>query len=276
MEYIAPLQNPGLSEIFPLFFGWERCKSGHSFGPAVRECFLIHYVLDGKGTFTCGRTYRLEKGRCFLICPGDVTFYRADESDPWTYCWIAFGGEFAETLLRRAGLGKENPVFGNSKISQLFQTLSGHIQKGGVSWESAGLSLLSTIFALFSCLPQPEPARTQREKYILKAKSYISSMLPVPFTVEKLARYCGLDRRYLCRIFREQTGLSPQQYTIGLRMQKACDLLKSSSLSVGDISRSVGYADAYNFSKMFKKRTGLSPQHYRKNFRLLPPTRGPS
>lgn len=263
MESIVTLQNPGLSEIFPLFFGWEKCRNGHSFGPAVRECFLIHYILDGKGSFTCGRTYRLQKGRCFLICPGDVTFYQADENDPWSYCWIAFGGESAETLLRRAGLGKDNPVFGNDRISEVFQTLLGRMQSGKISWENAGMSLLSALFALFASLPQPEEFHTQKEKYILNAKSYLSSLLAAPFTVERLARHCGLDRHYLCRIFREQTGLSPQQYMIRLRMRKARGLLENSSLSVGDVARSVGYTDAYHFSKIFKAKTGLSPQNYR-------------
>lgn len=270
MEYVVPLQDPGLSEIFPLFCGWEECQRGHSYGPAVREYFLIHHVLCGKGVFSCGKIYHLEQGQCFLICPGDVAFYQADESDPWSYCWIAFGGELAGTLLSRAGLGSGSPVFGNENISRLFRTLSGLIQSSGIPWESAGMSLLSMIFALFSYLPRLEPMQTQREKYIAKAKGFIASMLPVPFTVERLARYCGLDRRYLCRIFRQQTGLSPSQYILEMRMRKARELLRSSPLPVGDISRSVGYGDVYNFSRMFKRRTGLSPQHYRKQCRSAP------
>ena len=47
-------------------------------------------------------------------------------------------------------------------------------------------------------------------------------------------------------------------------MHKAMSLLQTSSLSVGDISRSVGYSDVYNFSKMFKKQFGLSPANQRK------------
>ena len=264
LERNIPLMSPGLSEIYPLFYGWEQCDGGHSYGPAVREYFLIHHVLSGKGSFSCGKTYCLKQGQCFLICPGDVTFYKADQNDPWAYCWVAFGGELAEMLLKKAGLGREKPVFENEKVTELFRGLCVRIRNHDISWDGAGMTLLSMIFAMFSFLPQKNSVRTEREKYIDKAKSYISSMLQAPFTVEQLAQYCRLDRHYLCRIFKQQTGLTLQQYIIRLRMRKAAGLLRSSTLSVGDIARSVGYGDVYNFSKMFKKQIGLSPRCYRK------------
>ena len=72
----------------------EKCQPGHSYGPAVRSYFLLHFVVSGKGRFqTRSGNYDLKKGDVFIIRPYDVNFYQADEKDPWTYIWIGFTSE---------------------------------------------------------------------------------------------------------------------------------------------------------------------------------------
>ena len=261
-----PASDPVLHDICPVFCGFEECAPDHFFGPAVRDYFLIHYILKGSGTFCCEKTYLLSKGQCFLICPGDVTFYQADPDEPWNYVWLAFNGDFAKTMLKRAGLTKHNPIFGNCAVSQLFEGLYDQLKGGTFPKDRATYFLVSLLFSIFSCLPQ-EDARslTQTEKYVIQARNYIESMYSYTITVEQLAQYCGLDRRYLCRIFKAQTGQTLKEFIITQRMNRAKELLVSSALSVEDIARSVGYNDAFTFSKMFKKHTGKSPQKYRKS-----------
>jgi mannose-6-phosphate isomerase-like protein (cupin superfamily) len=59
--------------------GTEDCAPGHDYGPAVKDHYLIHYILDGKGTFHVGeKIYQLGKGQGFLICPNVITYYQAD------------------------------------------------------------------------------------------------------------------------------------------------------------------------------------------------------
>ena len=79
-------------------YGWEQCAPLHSFGPFVRNHFLFHYVISGKGYLDANgsdgvtRRYTLEPDQGFLICPGQVNTYCADERDPWKYAWLEFGG----------------------------------------------------------------------------------------------------------------------------------------------------------------------------------------
>ena len=94
------------------FCGIEVCKSSHSFGPAIREHYIIHYILDGKGIYKVGdKVYNLEKNQGFLICPGDLTYYEADNDDPWTYIWVAFNGIKSEQYLKYANLSLEYLIF---------------------------------------------------------------------------------------------------------------------------------------------------------------------
>ena len=80
-----------MADINPSRCGVEACAPGHSFGPAVREYFLLHYVVRGKGIFRRGkREYTLQAGAIFVIRPGEVTYYEADMRDPWEDMWAGF------------------------------------------------------------------------------------------------------------------------------------------------------------------------------------------
>ena len=95
MEF--PLENKHMSGINPLFVGSEKCAPSHSYGPAVRNYCLIHYIRRGCGMFSSrGKSHRLSAGDAFVINKGEITFYQADKDDPWEYVWVAFDGELSE------------------------------------------------------------------------------------------------------------------------------------------------------------------------------------
>ena len=263
MEKTVLARNTGFRELSPLFCGFEDCCPGYAFGPAVRQYFLLHYVRSGRGIFVSGgETYRLSRGQCFLIRPDEVTFYQADETEPWRYVWIAFSGERAPSLLEAAGL-QNACTLQNERAAALLDELYLQIGGGALDGPRNELGMLSVLYALFACLtkdaPAPEPAR----RYVALVKDYAAKMMSNPVTAGELSHYCGLDRHYLCRVFKRETGQTLQEYVLACKMSRARELLLSTALSVGDISRSVGYRDVYNFSRMFKKRWGISPKKLR-------------
>ena len=84
--------------------GKEQCAPNHSFGPTVREYFLIHIIMKGKGYFEIGNSrFNLKEGQFFIIYPNVMTYYQADEEDPWEYYWIGMKGEHLEALLMAIG-----------------------------------------------------------------------------------------------------------------------------------------------------------------------------
>ncbi len=82
-----------MNGIRPVDAGRQDCHDLHSWGPGVRQCYIIHYIISGKGTFTCGKkdvhTYRRTE---LLICPEQVVQYAPDENEPWEYVWVDFVG----------------------------------------------------------------------------------------------------------------------------------------------------------------------------------------
>lgn len=105
---------------------------------------------------------------------------------------------------------------------------------------------------------------TSKINNVQKIKDYIESNYFEDITVESISKDFGYNRSYMCRLFKDVSGKSPKEYIIDYKMKIACDLFLESNLSVENISRSVGYKDQFNFSKMFKKRIGMPPQEYKK------------
>ncbi len=254
--------------------GTEFCDPGHYYGPAVRDHYLIHYIHSGQGRFCVGEdVYHLHGGQGFLICPNIVTYYQADPHDPWNYSWVGFHGLKAESYLKGAGLSAHSPIFstnGDDFIGVLFRNMieAKNLQKG------REIRLLGYLYLFLSQLIEhnsnggfTDPGCTRKESYVKKAIDYIEMNYSRKMSIAELSHSIGLDRSYLGSIFREQLNTSLQDFLKNYRMDKACELMKNENLSIGDISRSVGYDDPLLFSKLFKKCKGSSPREYRRNYR---------
>lgn len=253
--------------------GTQNCEAGHYYGPAVRDHFLIHYIHSGKGKFCIGeREYILQKGQGFLIYPDIVTYYQADFEDPWFYSWVGFHGLKAEGYLRSAGLSMDHPIFTceaddyiNSCFSQMIAAKC--LQNG------REIRLLGLLHLFLSQLIEQngkdrlyDNPSSKKEAYVKKAIVYIEMNYSRKMNITELAHHVGLDRSYLGSVFKEQFDISLQNFLIHYRIDKACDLLKNASLSIGDVSRSVGYDDPLLFSKLFKRNKGIPPRQYRSEY----------
>lgn len=267
IEYLP--QNLHQLDLHLIQFGMEQCAPKHSFGPAMRDYYKIHYILEGEGRFEIGgNTYRLAKGQGFLISPGAVTHYVADEACPWKYCWIGFGGIKAATLLMQAGLSNEQPIFrsGDDRffLDSIEAMAGSRTMAGGREIKLTGLLYLWLAALVQSGSPGRQALKANsRDKYVAEVVHFIGMNYASRITVGDIAQMIGLQRSYLNSLFQDVMGSSIQQYLIAYRMRKAGELLVTTKLSVGDIARSVGYEDPLLFSKMFRKTMETSPSGYR-------------
>ncbi len=256
--------NKNFSEINPVVAGWEECEKGHAFGPAIREYYLIHFVISGKGIFQRNnRMVTLEKNSLFLIRPHEMTFYQADPDEPWQYIWVGFEGNLIEELLQFTDLKDDVSTLYAPYLRDLFISIKAaeHLHT------TTEIFLCGKLFEMFSMLQEAHIKKNELTRsssgYIKYAQDYLKANYATPIKISKLAQMLGIDRRYLCRIFVRETGETPQGYLINIRLKKAAELLRTGLYTVGEVARSSGYEDIYNFSKMFKKRYGLSPSSYK-------------
>jgi len=95
-------------------------------------------------------------------------------------------------------------------------------------------------------------------------ENYIRSHYDAPMSLDELAARCALNPSYLSRSFKSQTGSTIFGLINRIRIEKACTLLKESSLSIIDIAFTVGYNNLSFFNRTFKKFTGKTPGDYRR------------
>ena len=205
------------------YCGSESCTPNHSFGPAIRSHYLIHFIRSGKGIYLRqGMEYSLKQGDAFLILPGETTKYMADSEDPWDYTWIAFDGAGAEPLLASCGFSNNNPVFhsdDDTKGSMLIrqaEIFESHFHDQRLNF----LEILGHFYLLFSCMHTDTPgtgsmipenayiletncknASSAQRLYFHQATEYLKHNFSYPVKIEQLARYVGVSRSYLYKTF---------------------------------------------------------------------------
>ncbi len=244
----------------------------HSFGPAWKPHYLIHYVLSGKGKFMIGgKTYPLEAGYGFLIMPEELAFYQSDEKEPWTYVWVGFSGTKAKEYMKTMGLSVEHPVFASGRSDELYQTVKDMMEHNtyGISNElrrTGQLSIFLSIIAESSVIREKEQG-DWANRYVSKAIEFIQGNYCNPIKVTDVANYVCVNRSYLYTLFQSSLGLSPQQFLMTFRITKAAELLQHTSLSIESIAISCGYQDPLVFTKAFRQMKKTSPSAYRKEMK---------
>ena len=104
--------------------GLEHCAPLHSWGPAVRDHYLIHLVVDGHGCYRAGgQEHHLSPGDLFLLRPGQLAGYSASEDDPWEYYWVGFNGAYASKLVQHTPFTEQKLVFHSTRPEPLQQAL---------------------------------------------------------------------------------------------------------------------------------------------------------
>ena len=254
-------------------FGREDCDPAHSFGPAIRNHYLFHYILNGKGTFfwqdARGHEHemRLKAGQGFLISPRQITTYVADERIPWEYCWLEFDGLRAKESLEIIGLSVNNPIYNpvHSEFSQIMKEEMLYIVRNK---KEAPLHLIGHLYlfidALMRSVKENQPTVSKvKDYYIKEALAYIEHNYMNDISVESIAESSGLNRSYFGKIFKESVGKSPQEFLINYRMIKAAELLRRTRYSINEIGCAVGYPNQLHFSRAFKSVYGVSPRNWR-------------
>lgn len=247
--------------------GREECTPGHSYGPIVRSGFLIHYVTAGQGIYrTQGKTYSISAGDAFLIAPGELIYYEADRTDPWTYTWIGFQGIKIRDYLSRTTL-LEHPVFRYDSDDRI-RICHDKMYQASRFRTNTDMAMNSVLYEYLFLLAEKFPqaqlsAEKRRDACVREALAYIELHYESDTGVQQIANHLYVSRTYLHRIFKEATGRSLKDYLIDFRIKKACWYLARTDYPVSVVARSVGYDDPLYFSKLFRQKKGLPPTAYR-------------
>ncbi|MGN8896513.1 AraC family transcriptional regulator [Flavonifractor sp. HCP28S3_F3] len=256
-------------------YGYEQCAPLQSFGPFIRNHYLFHYVISGRGSLDATaedgvttRRYEIQAGQGFLICPGLINTYFADEHDPWKYVWVEFDGLRASESLRYAGLTAAQPIYRADDEAQSAQVRDLMLYIAEHS-DASALHLIGYLCLFVDALMQSSSTRVSAQEnqlkdfYIQEAVNYIEQNYQRNLTVEEVADACRLNRSYFSKLFKDNVGCPPQEFLIRVRLAKAAELMCSSNAPISEIAVRCGYSNQFHFSRAFKKHYGVPPQKWR-------------
>ncbi len=175
-----------------------------------------------------------------------------------------------------AGLTADNPVYRPNEA-----TLAASVKDAMLyivhHEDETPFHLMSCLYMFLDRLMRSSSTKTtpvakgMSHYYLEWAMTYIDQNYHTDISVLDIAKSCKIHRNYLARIFRENLGVSPQEFLINFRMKKAIQLLITTKIPIKDIGNAVGYPNQLHFSRAFKNVYGMSPREYRTKHYSGPP-----
>jgi len=229
------------------------------------EEYILIYCTDGEGVVEVnGYKYRIKSEEVFCIPRNRKHRYYASGKNPWSIFWIHFKGANTEYFpLDQCNVIRMNSGPANNRLMFLFELLFRVLERNYTLGNFIYISqVLSMILSEVYFREKIDETSTQN-KYITAIIRYMYKHIKEDLALEDIVRDFELSKSYINVIFKKYTRHAPIEFFIGLKMQEACKLLKSTGMYVKEVSAELGYDDPYYFSRIFKKFVGVSPKTYK-------------
>ncbi len=234
--------------------------------------YLITVTVDGCGQLCYdGDTHLLPPGHFFFIdCKKHQHYCTAPGSESWHSVWVHLYGANAKTYydaFLTYNNGSNTGIFPNpSKALGIFPLLFDldNTEHNQIMSDFQTASLLTQLLSecvLSTMLAEKTNSIPQIVQHV---RMYLLNHYRDKNTLENLGVQFNTNPYYLQKQFKRYIGMSPSEYQIFLRMNKAKELIRNTKMSVSDIAFAVGIENLGYFTRQFKQQEGLTPQAYRK------------
>lgn len=231
--------------------------------------YIFMYCVEGKGKMKIDDTNIEVLPNSFHIIPRNTSHeYRSDENEPWSIYWLHFEGQSSDVLYRRYLEFRStdgNIAFENKRIAMFDEIFLMYKSEYTVpKLEFANILGLQFISSFIYTTKEFASESTSHTNMVNSVIEFLTANLDKTFKSDEIAKQFNCSPSYLFNLFKKRTGYSLIHFFNLKKIQKACEYLKYTDLSIKEISYKVGIQDPLYFSRTFKKYFGISPKDYRK------------
>ena len=244
-------------------FSWEQ-------GRVLNE-FQIIYITKGNGTLeTKNNRFEIQAGTILIIRPGMWHRYKPDKKIGWDEYYIGFNGKLTNHFFEQHFFANKYPIFQfgySEKLLNQYMQIIEIVKEEPIAFQKIVSGIIISMFGqIISTIKNKEFAGKEIEKIIKKARIFLRANINKKVDIKGLADELNISYSYFRQMFRKFTDVSPVQFHLLLKIQKAQNMLISTNKSVKEIALILGFESNFYFSRIFKTKIGYSPNEYRKQF----------
>ncbi|MDF1496367.1 AraC family transcriptional regulator, partial [Caproiciproducens sp. CPB-2] len=261
---------------YPVCTGHYFCDNTYVVDRQSYNSFLIIYVKQGTGFVEQnGRHIPLHEGSlAFIDCYKPHLYYTKSD---WEIYWVHFDGILARQYFNTATRNgiiftPQNPYNAEHCICKIFERYHGHMKVNEVVISKIITDLLTELILCANKIV----SKDNNGVVIEEIMTYISENADQPLTLELLAKRASLSPYYFTRVFKKETGFTPHEYLIRVRVELAKFLLTTTDVRIKEIAYRSGFDNECSFCTSFKKATGTTPLKYRGRTAKIPKNSRPA
>lgn len=255
-------EYPPLPDTHPKGYA-EKVRSGR----ILRE-YQVVYITSGKGWFKNSYVgmQEIRAGDIFIIFPEVLHSYSPYRDTGWHEYWVGFSGDHAYRLQRNGLFSPANPIYhiglDTSIITDFEEIIQVCRQRTPGFQINLGVKILQ-LLAHILITEHTAKVPTKDEDIVTRVQNLMEFHIDDGMEIEQITSELAVNYQYLLKIFKNQTGFTPYQYYLNLRIARAQDILLHTNLRIKEVAAQMNFENQYYFSKIFKKKTGYSPSDWK-------------
>lgn len=247
-------------------------SEGYYFNPEkgrILKEFQLVYIIEGEGVLETrsGGTFSIKRGMMFVLFPGEWHTYYPNYKTGWNQYWIGFNGADIESWMISEYCSKEKPVFRvgiNNEIVSLFRKAIEVANEEQDLYQRVLGGLVNYLIGLMCSIDKNISVKSDDfSSKIEHACVLMQELIDQPVSMQDIARKSGMGYSLFRKLFKERMNYAPAQYFQNMKIQKAIELLTTTTIPIKEIAYRLNFETPAYFSAQFKKQTGKSPTEYR-------------
>ena len=232
------------------------------------------YIARGSGVFesqSC-TSKRVNEGTIIMLFPNEWHRYKPSEETGWDEYWIGFKGRTMDSLVKNEFFSPARPLLHiglNDRVLNIFLEIIEATSKQKTGYQPLISGALMHLFGMIhSILNETDFGNTSMAEVIVnRALILFRTHIDQEISIQNVAGGFNVSYSWFRKMFKAHTGVSPRQYIIQLKIEKAKILLNDPKKSVKEIAYDLNFRSHCGFSKLFKIKTKVSPGFYREKLK---------
>jgi AraC family transcriptional regulator of arabinose operon len=245
--------------------GTTTCESVYVKTRSKSPDYIFEYIVEGSGTLIVdSQNYYPKTGDAYILHKGRTHTYYPNKNDLWIKIWFNVTGIFVEKLLEAYELC-DTVIINDFNKKKLFEDMY-NIANSDIDVNEILKKCEFKFHEILYAFHQTNSISKTQNKIAYKIKNILDNNIYSQINLKEIGNILFISTAQIIKIFKREYGKTPHEYLIEKRIITSTILLKSTNLSINQISDQLNFADQHYFSNVFKKNVGVSPLNYRKSF----------